>query len=558
MIPNYARSPMRDRLVGQRRYRRRPHFSVPRRPGGRRLSRRRLGLVIAFGLAIVANLVVVLAHRGALPFYGQQGSAQSTGARALFAAVPTPPAPATPREPNAADAEQPERNSAAPAAVAETSLSAGAEAAVPATTAVSATTALAPVLTAAAPIPGAVESAIENLQVGSPALETPAPAPVEQTQPAIELQPPIEQPLPAADRAVMAALALRDLVDALPVDLRAGTALAASGRVLKAALQPNQTFAGALQAQGLAEADVNGAIAALSGLLDFRRVRAGDNLAVHLDPAGGLDRVELRSRAGSGPGAVFVAYRDGEGLKGEQRPIEVETRRALVSGEVHSTLYESMLATGEGTQLIRDFTDVFGWEIDFYREVQEGDRFRALVEKRFADGRFIGYGRMLAAEYRGRGEAHRAFYFNQGETVGYFNDSGESMQKSFLKSPVEVTRITSHFGMRFHPIKKRHRKHNGVDYGAPKGTQVWTVADGVVTTRTYNSGIGNYVKVRHANGYETVYGHLNGFADLKVGSKVRQRPTADHTAFAAQLRALTRELDAVEIALAQERLAGQG
>jgi murein DD-endopeptidase MepM/ murein hydrolase activator NlpD len=320
---------------------------------------------------------------------------------------------------------------------------------------------------------------------------------------------------------------------------------------------------------------------------------------VFLDPAGALERVELKTAAGRGPGSMFVASRDGAGIKGEEQPIEVTTRRSLVTGDVHSTLYESMLATGEGTELIRRFTEVFGWEIDFYREVREGDRFRALVEKRYVDDRFIGYGRLLAAEYRAHDGAHRAFHFEDERTAGYFNDSGESMQKSFLKSPVEVTRITSHFGMRFHPVHKRHRKHNGVDYGAPQGTPIWTVADGVVTARSYASGIGNHVKVRHANGYETVYGHMSRFADITVGSKVRQRqvigycgstgvstgphvhygmlkkgtyinpltqkfprgnavPEASRAAFAEQLRSLTSELDAVEIALAAERLAGQG
>jgi murein DD-endopeptidase MepM/ murein hydrolase activator NlpD len=209
---------------------------------------------------------------------------------------------------------------------------------------------------------------------------------------------------------------------------------------------------------------------------------------------------------------------------------EVSTAIEGLVGSIRSSLYNGMLDAGGDATLVNRFVDVFAWNIDFYRQSQPGDEFRLLVEKRYAgegdERRFLGWGRVIAAEYVNAGHAVRGFTFEtaDGQFSGVFDDSGESLERTFLKSPLEITRITSNYGSRFHPILKSTRKHEGIDYGAPLGTPIWTVADGVVAEARFSRGAGNMVVISHANGFKTEYFHLSRFAEgLKPGQRVKQK-----------------------------------
>jgi murein DD-endopeptidase MepM/ murein hydrolase activator NlpD len=169
---------------------------------------------------------------------------------------------------------------------------------------------------------------------------------------------------------------------------------------------------------------------------------------------------------------------------------------------------------------------VFAWNIDFYRQTQRGDEFRVLVEKQYAGGRFLGYGKVLAAEYVNAGSVHRGFIFTSkdGKHSGTYDDEGNALQRTFLKSPMEIARLTSRYGMRFHPVLGRAKKHEGVDYGAPTGTPVWTVADGVVKEARWSKTAGNMIVVQHLNGISTEYFHLSRFAEgMRAGARVKQK-----------------------------------
>jgi murein DD-endopeptidase MepM/ murein hydrolase activator NlpD len=172
------------------------------------------------------------------------------------------------------------------------------------------------------------------------------------------------------------------------------------------------------------------------------------------------------------------------------------------------------------------FVDLFAWDIDFFTSTQHGDRFRLMVEKQYVDGRFIGYGRIVAGEYRmaESGKTFRAFYYANKNHAGYYTENGDAVEKSFLKSPIQFASITSRFGPRFHPIINQYGTHKGVDYGAPPGTAVWAVGDGTVTFAARNGGYGNVVYIRHANGYETRYAHLSAFGHgIHAGKRVGQK-----------------------------------
>ncbi len=197
-----------------------------------------------------------------------------------------------------------------------------------------------------------------------------------------------------------------------------------------------------------------------------------------------------------------------------------------ISGKISSSLYEGILYAGGDPALVNRFSDVFAWQLDFYREVQKGDGFKMIVETRFADGRFIGYGRVLAAEYNNAGRQYRGFYFesDDGKFTGIFDEQGNSLEKSFLRSPMELARITSRYGQRFHPILRQQKRHNGVDYGASTGTPFWSIADGVVLEARYSLTAGKMIRIRHRNGFMTEYFHASRIAPgVKVGATIRQR-----------------------------------
>lgn len=147
-----------------------------------------------------------------------------------------------------------------------------------------------------------------------------------------------------------------------------------------------------------------------------------------------------------------------------------------------------------------------------------------MVEKKFCRGKFIGYGKILAADFINQGRLIRALYFEDEKTAGYFTPDGKSLRKGFLKAPLKFGRISSAFtSRRLHPVLNEVRAHYGVDYAAPYGTPVHATADGRIIERGYKKGNGNYVKLKHNNGYETMYMHFSRFRQgQKVGSYVKQ------------------------------------
>jgi murein DD-endopeptidase MepM/ murein hydrolase activator NlpD len=148
-----------------------------------------------------------------------------------------------------------------------------------------------------------------------------------------------------------------------------------------------------------------------------------------------------------------------------------------------------------------------------------------LVEKVSTNGQFVKYGRILAAQYESEGRTHAGVFFTDKEGSGYYTPTGESLRRAFLKSPLEFTRISSTFSFgRRHPILGGVRPHLAVDYAAPQGTPVWSVADGVVEAAGWSGGNGNMVIVRHRANFKTMYNHLSGFGKgIRTGAPVRQR-----------------------------------
>jgi murein DD-endopeptidase MepM/ murein hydrolase activator NlpD len=202
-----------------------------------------------------------------------------------------------------------------------------------------------------------------------------------------------------------------------------------------------------------------------------------------------------------------------------------------IAGLVTSSLYGAIEQLGEDRELAEDFSAIFAWDVDFSRGARRGDEFSILYERlytRDAQGRetYVRPGQILAARYTSASDDFRAVYFESAEGHGgYYRPDGEPMERQFLKAPLDYKRISSSYtNSRFHPILKVRRPHHGIDYAAPYGTSVWSVGNGEVIWKGYQGGFGNLVKVRHVNGYVSLYAHLSRFAQgLRVGQRVHQK-----------------------------------
>ncbi|HWP18459.1 MAG TPA: peptidoglycan DD-metalloendopeptidase family protein [Burkholderiaceae bacterium] len=218
--------------------------------------------------------------------------------------------------------------------------------------------------------------------------------------------------------------------------------------------------------------------------------------------------------------------REGEGFRAvkEQAPLTPQVR--LGGGVIRSSLFAATDESGIPDTVATQIAEIFSNEIDFRRDLRRGDRFTVLYEALEADGHPITWnqaaGRVLAAQFTNNGKTYEAVWFQEpGGKGGYFDFNGQSMRRAFLSSPMEFSRVTSGFAMRFHPVLKTWRRHLGVDYGAPTGTPVRTVGDGVVEFAGVQNGYGNVVYIKHSGERVTVYAHLSRI-DVRKGQRVEQ------------------------------------
>jgi murein DD-endopeptidase MepM/ murein hydrolase activator NlpD len=253
---------------------------------------------------------------------------------------------------------------------------------------------------------------------------------------------------------------------------------------------------------------------------DLRRVRPRHELEISWTREGAPIAVRWRPS----PWLGFAAIATDTGWEVQRAETQPDVRVEPVGGQVRRSLFEAVEALGESAQLVIDLVQIFESEFDFTADTQEGDRFRLLVEKRYAGSQFADYGRILAAQYLSEGQvltgvSHRA----QDGRRDYYDMEGRSLRKTFLKAPLAFSRSTSGFTYRRpHPILGGVRPHLAVDYAAPVGTPVRAVADGVVLRAGWNGGNGIQVILKHRDGYQTMYNHLSR-AVVKPGVRVSQR-----------------------------------
>ncbi|MEX0639387.1 MAG: peptidoglycan DD-metalloendopeptidase family protein [Balneolaceae bacterium] len=247
------------------------------------------------------------------------------------------------------------------------------------------------------------------------------------------------------------------------------------------------------------------------------------------------------------PGQNYVIYRDGEEANAfvwnrtgldhlivtwdDEESVSVRTgrnepvvREMRADGVIRSSLWETLQESGVPTELAPVLAEVFAWEVNFFA-LREGDQFRVIYNELYLDDEPWAIERILAAEFVHRGEPYRAYYFDNGERRGYFNEEGNSLQRELLKAPFNYSpRVSSGFSHnRYHPILQQNRPHYGVDFAAPRGTPIIAAGDGEIVEARYRGGNGNIIQIRHNSVYKTAYLHLDRFASgVRPGTEVRQ------------------------------------
>ncbi len=202
----------------------------------------------------------------------------------------------------------------------------------------------------------------------------------------------------------------------------------------------------------------------------------------------------------------------------------VDTRVRTATATIDSSLFQAAESAQVSDAIALKLATVFAWDIDFVLDIREGDRFTAVYEQVYQDGKYAHDGELLAAEFVNGGKVYRAVRFVQGGSVGYYTPQGQPMRKAFLRAPVDFTRVSSAFNPhRQHPILNIIRGHMGTDYAAPIGTPVHAAGDGRVGFEGVRGGYGNAIVLTHGGGVSTLYGHLSHFArNVHAGSQVQQ------------------------------------
>lgn len=252
----------------------------------------------------------------------------------------------------------------------------------------------------------------------------------------------------------------------------------------------------------------------------FRQLVPGRTLQADRDDSGRL----LMLRYSLGAASMLEVSRNASGLTAKVRPVAPDLHTHYRTGTIRSSLFAATDAAGIPDAVATQLARIFSTDIDFHSDLRQGDTFAVIYEVGFDGAEMVSTGRVLAAEFVNRGNRYTAVLFQDEDGQdAYFELDGSSRNKSFLRSPVEFSRVSSGFGGRVHPISGAWRTHKGVDFAAPTGTRVLAAADGVVTFAGWQNGYGNTLEIRHGGGITTLYAHLSRFApSMRAGTRVRQ------------------------------------
>jgi murein DD-endopeptidase MepM/ murein hydrolase activator NlpD len=288
-------------------------------------------------------------------------------------------------------------------------------------------------------------------------------------------------------------------------------------------VKPGQTLADIFLAQGLTMTDLQHVIDGAGGAKVFHQIKPGQEFQFLI----GTDHSLKGVRFDQDEANIATLRIDGDKPQLTTQTRDVQRREHIAHGVIDSSLFGAASQAGMSNAMVLKLAEVFKFDIDFVQDLRVGDNFTVVYDDVYSDGAFLREGDIVAAEFVNQGKRYTAYRFkNTDGKVSYFSEEGRPLTGSFLRIPVDFTRISSQFSAgRMHPILGKMRAHKGVDYAAPTGTPIHAAGDGVVKFRGWMNGYGNFVVIQHNATISTAYGHMSKFANLRVGQRVSQGST---------------------------------
>lgn len=292
-------------------------------------------------------------------------------------------------------------------------------------------------------------------------------------------------------------------------------------RTISTEVRPGDSLAAIFRRHKLSAQDVHLVATSKPMGARLRNIFPGHKLQLAVDDENRL----MHLKYAPGPLDELNYVRQGNTFVGEQITTEPERVRAYKHGTIDHSLFVASQRAGLSEGLTMRLAQIFQWDVDFVLDIRPGDAFYVVFEELYLNGEFIGNGEILAAEFVNQGEHYRAVqYVRDDGDKDYYDETGKSMRKAFLRAPVEFSRISSNFNLRrVHPLWKTVRPHRGIDYAAPSGTPILAAGDGRVGKASRTTANGNFVVIQHGEEFVTKYLHLSKFGrGVKSGAKVKQ------------------------------------
>lgn len=295
---------------------------------------------------------------------------------------------------------------------------------------------------------------------------------------------------------------------------------AATDRWQTVKVKPGQTLGQVFAELGLPAADMHRLLAHPGARTPLTLVRAGQEFEFDI-PAPGTLRAIRFDKDDSTRVELSLA---GERIVETTLPRDVQRRVLMASGEITHSLYGAGERAGLAASTINELANVFEHDIDFTRDLREGDRFHVVYEEIWRDGERVRHGGIVAASFINQGKRYTAFRYTRPDgRVEYFDGEGRPLKKGFLRMPIEFARISSRFNPnRRHPVLGTIRAHRGVDYAAPTGTPIRAAGDGRISFAGWQNGYGRTIIIDHGRGYTTLYAHMSRLGPFRTGQRVRQ------------------------------------
>lgn len=272
---------------------------------------------------------------------------------------------------------------------------------------------------------------------------------------------------------------------------------------------------------GLTDRDIYELFDGNKNARDLRSIAPGQKFEFLVDNQGKLQ--ELKYYKNNLDSLKFT--RNETGFTSQQISLTPEVKRSFRQGTINSSLFLAGKQAGLPANLTMELANIFGYDVDFALDIQKGDQFKVMFEEQYLNGKKIGTGAILSAEFTNAGKTYRAVrYTNKEGLTRYYAPDGKGLNKAFLRMPVEFARISSGFSLgRLHPVLNTIRAHKGTDYAAATGTPILATGDGKITFAGRQGGFGNCIVIQHGQGYETLYGHMSRFGKgISTGTRVSQ------------------------------------